>query len=645
MRLVLIKNTLAAIALTIFSWGLLAQVDPATSGADAPMQGAGLVGRPTTQTQNLGPTIIGGTSAPDRAAIREIMSANAANAQLEKPAEVIAEPSEFQKYVQEKVGTLVPNFGANFFEKAPTTFAPALNIPVPADYEFGPGDEVIIRAWGGANIDYRAVIDRNGIISIPAVGTIPLSGIKASQAEGVIRNAIGKSFSNVQVSVTPGQIRAIRVYVVGQAQKPGAYTVSSLSTLITAIFATGGPSGTGSMRNVELKRAGRTVTKVDLYSFIAKGDKKEDVQLQEGDTIVFPSIFGQVAIIGAVETPAIYELKNDSETIGSLISLIGGLPITSDPQTATLQRLDPNTRPAAIQQSVALDQSGQQMTWKRGDILTVIGISTAVPMAKRNILVRIDGEVNKPGTYQMKFGQTTQDLIEKAGGPTPQAYIFATSFYRNSTRVQQVEAYKRLLIRMEASVKSQAATLSQNMSGGIGTEAAILAQRNQAALAAAQGQIARLKQLKPEGRIALNINPDADSADAVPDLPLEPGDRLVIPAMSDFVQVYGSVNIESSLIYKPSATVSDYLKLSGTQKEADMDAIFMLRADGTVLSDDGSYFSSITSKKVNPGDTIVVPEKLDRESKYSAFMRGLKEWSQVLGQLGLAAAAIHVLSQ
>jgi protein involved in polysaccharide export with SLBB domain len=432
---------------------------------------------------------------------------------------------------------------------------------------------------------------------------------------------------------------------VGQAQKPGAYTVSSLSTLITAIFATGGPSATGSMRNIELKRAGKTVTNVDLYSFIAKGDKKEDVQLQEGDTIVFPPIFGQVAIIGAVETPAIYELKNDSESIGSLISLIGGLPVTSDPQTATLQRLDPTAKPAAIQQSVALDQSGQQMVWKRGDILTVIGISTTVPMAKRNILVRIDGEVNKPGIYQMKYGQTTQDLIEKAGGPTPQAYIFATSFYRESTRVQQVDAYKRLLIRMEASVKSQAATLTQNMSGGVGTEAAILAQRNQAALAAAQGQIARLKQLKPEGRIALNINPNADSVDAIPDLPLEPGDRLAIPAMSDFVQVYGSVNIESSLIYKPSLTVSDYLKLSGTQKEADMGAIFMLRADGTVLSDDGSYFSSIMSQKVNPGDTIVVPEKLDRESRYSAFMRGLKDWTLILGQLGLAAAAIHVLSQ
>jgi polysaccharide export outer membrane protein len=644
MRLVLIKNTLAGIALTLFSGVLLAQIDPTAGGTDASMLGGGLGGRPTTQTQNLGPAILGGTSAQDRAAIRETISINTV-AQPEKPAEVIAEPSEFQKYVQEKVGATVPHFGANFFEKAPTTFAPALNIPVPADYEFGPGDEVIIRAWGGANIDYRAVIDRNGIISIPAVGTIPLSGIKSSQAEGVIRNAIGKSFSNVQVSVTPGQIRAIRVYVVGQAQKPGAYTVSSLSSLITAIFATGGPSTTGSMRNVELKRAGKTVTKVDLYSFISKGDKKEDVQLQEGDTIVFPPIFGQVAIIGAVETPAIYELKNDSETIGSLISLIGGLPITSDPQTATLQRLDPNTKPAAIQQSVALDQSGQQMTWKRGDILTVIGISTAVPMAKRNILVRIDGEVNKPGVYQMKYGQTTQDLIEKAGGTTPQAYIFATSFYRNTTRVQQIEAYQRLLIRMEASVKSQAATLAQNMSGGVGTEAAILAQRNQAALAAAQGQIARLRQLKPEGRIALNINPDADSVDAVPDLALEPGDRLFIPARSDFVQIYGSVNIESSLLYKPSATVGDYLKLSGTQKEADMNAIFMLRADGTILSDDGGYFSSITSKKVNPGDTIVVPEKLDRESRYSAFMRGLKDWSQILGQLGLAAAAIHVLSQ
>jgi protein involved in polysaccharide export with SLBB domain len=125
---------------------------------------------------------------------------------------------------------------------------------------------------------------------------------------------------------------------------------------------------------------------------------------------------------------------------------------------------------------------------------------------------------------------------------------------------------------------------------------------------------------------------------------LEPGDRLNIPARNDFVQVYGAVNLESSLIYKPRSTVGDYLKVAGLQRDADADSIFVLRADGLIeTNDDGMFASGIGSKTMYAGDVVVVPQKLDRESKYAAFMRGLKDWTLVLGQLGLAAAAIHVL--
>ena len=475
-----------------------------------------------------------------------------------------------------------------------------------------------------------------------------MTGTKASQVEGVIRNAVGKGFTNFQLSVVPGQIRSLRIYVVGHANKPGTYTLSSLSTLVNALFVTGGPAPNGSMRNVQLKRAGRTIATVDLYNFISTGSKTDDITLQDGDTIVIPPIHSQVAILGKVETPAIYELKDNSETIGSLIKFTGGLPVVADQQVATLRQIDPTKKPSVVETTMALDGQALQRKWDRGDILTVLGVSTSIPMAKRNVLVTIDGEVRKPGTYQMKFGDTTQDLIAKAGGITDQAYPYATSFYRQSTRVKQTEAYARLLVRMEATAKAQAATMSQNAGSGTvpgGSEAALIAQRNQAAFAAAQGQIARLKALKPEGRIALNVDPTDETGDTIPDLALEPGDRLVIPGKMDFVQVYGSVNIETSLLYKPNTTAGDYLKVAGVQKEADTDAIFILRADGMVTSDDNSFFGSdTTSKKIYAGDTVVVPERLDRETKYNAFMRGLKDWTLILGQLGLAAAAIHVLS-
>jgi protein involved in polysaccharide export with SLBB domain len=490
-------------------------------------------------------------------------------------------------------------------------------------------------------VDYRAIVDRNGFINIPAVGSVSLNGVRANQAEGIIRNQIGKSFSNFQIKVTPGQIRAIRIYVVGQAQKPGTYTVSSLSTLVTAMFVTGGPGHKGSMRNVELKRAGKTIASMDLYAFIAKGDKSKDVQLLEGDTIFIPPAFGHVAIVGKVETPAVYEIKDNNESIASLLSLTGGLPVVADPLLATLQRIDPQKRPSVFSVQVKLDTEGQKQSLHNGDILTVLPISTGIPIAKRDVYVRIDGEVQKPGLYQVKFGETTQDLIQKAGGLTNQAYVFATEFYREATRIQQEEAFKRLITRLEATLKSQAATVTMNQPGA-GGDAALLAQRNQAALMAAQGQLARLKAIKPEGRIALQINPNRNDAEDIPDVVLEPGDRLVIPARNDFVQVYGSVNIESSLIWRNRTTVNDYLKISGVQRSADMSSIFIIRADGTIQSEDGGVFSSISDKAIYSGDTIVVPEKFDRETGYTAFMRGLKDWTLVLAQFGLAAAAIQV---
>jgi protein involved in polysaccharide export with SLBB domain len=614
-------------------------------GSDDSMLG-GILPRAASNQAPAVPNLIGntgrqGTPVSDRDAL-------VAQQSLAPVTPAPADPSEFQKYVQSVAGENVQPYGAKFFANTPSTFAPVQNMPVPSDYEYGPGDEILIRAWGGVNIDYRATVDRNGQINIPAVGTITVTGTKASQVEGVIRNAVGKGFTNFQLSVVPGQIRSLRIYVVGHANKPGTYTLSSLSTLVNALFVTGGPAPNGSMRNVQLKRAGRTIATVDLYNFISTGSKTDDITLQDGDTIVIPPIHSQVAILGKVETPAIYELKDNSETIGSLIKFTGGLPVVADQQVATLRQIDPTKKPSVVETTMALDGQALQRKWDRGDILTVLGVSTSIPMAKRNVLVTIDGEVRKPGTYQMKFGDTTQDLIAKAGGITDQAYPYATSFYRQSTRVKQTEAYARLLVRMEATAKAQAATMSQNAGGGSvpgGNEAAMIAQRNQAAFAAAQGQIARLKALKPEGRIALNVDPTDETGDTIPDLALEPGDRLVIPGKMDFVQVYGSVNIETSLLYKPNTTAGDYLKVAGVQKEADTDAIFILRADGMVTSDDNSFFGSdTTSKKIYAGDTVVVPERLDRETKYNAFMRGLKDWTLILGQLGLAAAAIHVLS-
>jgi protein involved in polysaccharide export with SLBB domain len=196
--------------------------------------------------------------------------------------------SEFQKFIEDNTGKVLPIFGSEFFANAPSTFAPILNSPVPGEYPLGPGDELMIRGWGTIDIDFRATIDRNGTINIPTIGAVVLAGVKAGEAENVIRNAVARLYKGVTVSVNFGQLRAITVYVVGQASRPGTYTVSSLSTLVTALFASGGPNANGSMRRVQVKRGGKVAAELDLYAFIAKGDKSADIKLQDGDTIYIP---------------------------------------------------------------------------------------------------------------------------------------------------------------------------------------------------------------------------------------------------------------------------------------------------------------------------------------------------------------------
>lgn len=262
-------------------------------------------------------------------------------------------PNDFQKFVLETTGNKLPLYGQAFFDNLQFSqqrsaqalqanpllgagFAPVDNAPVSNDYLLGPGDQVLIRGWGSLDIDVRAVIDRNGMVSLPRVGSVSLAGVKAAQAEGVLRNAVGKFYKDFQLSVTLGQLRAITVYVVGQARRPGSYSLSSMSTLSSGLLATGGPNASGSMRRVELKRAGQSVAEFDLYSFLARGDSAGDIKLTDGDVIVIPPVLGYVALVGKVNNPAVYELKAAGETLDQLLAVAGGLPVVADPRLSLI---------------------------------------------------------------------------------------------------------------------------------------------------------------------------------------------------------------------------------------------------------------------------------------------------------------------
>jgi polysaccharide export outer membrane protein len=313
------------------------------------------------------------------------------------------EKTEFQKFVFTTTGEKLEIYGRSLFRETPSTFAPVEHIPVPADYVVGPDDEVLIRVWGQVDFNARVRVDRNGEIYLPRVGSINVAGIRYDQLTGYLKNSISRVFRNFDLTVTLGQLRSIQVYVVGQARRPGVYTVSALSTLVSAIFASGGPNVHGSMRHIELKRRNQVVTEFDLYDLLSKGDKSKDVQLLPGDVIYIPPVGKQVAVIGSVNLPAIYEI-DDKTSIADQIAVAGGLSTTADGTRVLLDRID--DRSTRSVEELKFDDGNLAQLLHDGDILRVFPVS---PQVQGSVILR--GSVALPGRYPWHAGMRVSDLI------------------------------------------------------------------------------------------------------------------------------------------------------------------------------------------------------------------------------------------
>jgi protein involved in polysaccharide export with SLBB domain len=310
---------------------------------------------------------------------------------------------EFQDFVSSSLGYHLNIFGQSLFRNVPSTFAPVDRIPVTPDYLIGPGDELVLRAWGQIDVNYRAVVDRTGAIYLPKVGPISVAGVRYDQLNTYLKTAISRVFKNFDLDVTLGRLRAVQVFVVGQVRRPGSYTVSSLSTMINALFASGGPSKRGSMRRILLKREGKDVTSLDLYDLIAFGDKSKDVQLLSGDVIWVPPVGRLVAIAGSVNLPGIYELK-EHETLGEVLGYAGGFTTTASGQKTFIDRID--DRQVRHTAELDLSSAGLKTELHDGDIVRVLHISPKFDNA-----ITLRGNVAVPGRYPWHEGMRVKDLI------------------------------------------------------------------------------------------------------------------------------------------------------------------------------------------------------------------------------------------
>ena len=312
-------------------------------------------------------------------------------------------PTEFQRYVFATTGKALPLVGYELFRGVPSTFAPIDTMPVSSDYVMGPGDEFLIRAWGQIDIDYRAQVDRVGNIFIPKVGTITVAGIKYGELRAYLKAAIGRVFHDFELTVSMGQLRSIPIFVVGQARKPGSYTVSSLSTVVNAVFASGGPSNRGSMRRVQLKRGSKIITEIDLYDLLLNGDKSKDAALLPGDVIYIPPVGEVMALVGSVNSPGIYELK-PGDTFGQMLTFAGGLTATAEGRKATIERIVDHSRRNV--EEFPLDQGGLARKLENGDLITIRALT-----ARYDEAVTLRGNVVAPGRYPWREGMTISDLI------------------------------------------------------------------------------------------------------------------------------------------------------------------------------------------------------------------------------------------
>ncbi|TMG78467.1 MAG: hypothetical protein E6H75_03670 [Betaproteobacteria bacterium] len=270
-----------------------------------------------------------------------------------------------------------------------------------------------------------------------------------------------------------------------------------------------------------------------------------------------------------------------------------------------------------------------------GDIVTVFSKEDIrVPISRQTQYIRLEGEFNSSGVHQIMPGETLRQLVARVGGLTPNAYLFGAQFTRESTRVQQEKTLEEALSRLDRDIQRSNALRSQNVTSPEDTASLRQQVENQ------QNLLARLRQIRPIGRIVLELPESAQPTD-LPDLPLEDGDRFVVPPPPSMVSVFGSVYTESSFIFKPDKRVADYLtQAGGPTRSADEDSMYVLRADGSVKSkrQSGFFTASLERSQVMPGDSIVVPEEFDR----TTTTRALKDVSQIFYQFGLGAAAIAV---
>lgn len=535
-----------------------------------------------------------------------------------------ADPGEFERWARDVTGRKLKRFGADLLLPSNRDYAVPAASTVPPDYALNIGDTVSIALSGSIEGSADFEIDRDGRIYLPQVGPVRLAGVRYRDLKDRVASVVGTKYRGFEVAVSVKELRGVRVYVTGFANNPGAYTVNSLSTLVNAVLAAGGPSAGGSFRSVKLYRNGSEVVDFDLYDLIRRGDKSRDPLLQNEDVLFIPPAGRQVVAIGSVNEEAIYEVR-PGETIEDLLRLAGGPTNLADTSRVIVYRLRDRdtdwsrqlTRAAAAAEPV-----------EPGDVVQLLPLGSLVrPLERQSNIVRIEGEVSRPGNYYVAPNTPLSTVIEMAGGLTSRAYVYGTVFSRESVRAQQRESYREAVNQLETVLVSAPLTQDRTIDAG----------ERQTQLAAARAFLDKLRQTEPDGRLVLDLTPGTT---ALPGhLLVENNDHIIVPPRVDTVGVFGAVYRPASFLLGNGGgrrKIGDYVEQAGgTIRAADRGNIFVVHANGEVVTKRRGALSA----SALPGDVVFVPIK----TQSSSLLAKIRDISTIIFQLGLSAAAVAAI--
>lgn len=314
---------------------------------------------------------------------------------------------------REGAGALKP-FGYDLFDHPISTFAPATNVPVPANYVVGPDDELDVQLYGSHNLSLKLIVGRDGRVSFPELGPIGVGGQTFASVQAMLEGRVARQMVGTHANVTMGETRTIRVFVLGDAKWPGSYVISGLGTITSALFAAGGVQPIGSLRNIELKRHGEVVRRLDLYDMLIRGDTTDDARLLPDDTVFIPPVGPTVTVQGEVHRPAIYETRNES-SVAQVVQLAGGLTPEADTGKLALTRIDASLHRVVLEVDLGA-RAGQSETVRNGDSLRVPRLRPTLDAA-----VVVQGFLYTPGAYAYHDGMRLTDVLRSVDDLRPSA--------------------------------------------------------------------------------------------------------------------------------------------------------------------------------------------------------------------------------